>query len=313
MKRNWKILLSVLLAAVLLLSVWPGIADFGDFSGDSDYGGGSDWGSDYDSGSSWDYDSGSSWDYDSRDYSGTRNSSSRSGSGSGAGIVIMFMVGGLIVILFLLRYASSGNNTTSPSNTRTAARPAQPTWGFQMRQMSSMPEEADWNTDREKEMFKNLYRQMQKAWEAGDLTPLREDFTADAYTQYDRQLKEKTARGEQAHCRVISVKATPEGWNENAHEWMLAVTVKAVIIAWNTNKYGEIISGSDSFKKSMVYAWVLRKPKNATEGKLHCPNCGAEVEINAGTECPMCGAELEAPGKGWQLSSIQGISQKTLK
>ena len=60
MKKSWKTVLSVLLAAVLLLSVLPGIADFGDFSGDSDYGGGSDWSSsDYDSGSDWDYDSGS--------------------------------------------------------------------------------------------------------------------------------------------------------------------------------------------------------------------------------------------------------------
>ena len=309
MKRSWKILLSVLLAAVLLLSVWPGIADFGDFSGDSDYGGGSDWGSDYDSGSSWDYDSGSSWDHSS-----TRSSrSSRSGSGGGTnpgqillGILVFVGVG-------IFSYLSKSSNRHYTGTTvRRAPREVQPTWGFQTRLMSTMPSETDWNYNRESETFCKLYRRMQEAWEAGDLSPLRGDFTPDAYTQYDRQLKAKLARGEHAHCRVISVNATPAGWNENAHEWMLAVKVKAVIKAWNTNEEGRIVSGSNLVEKEMVYAWVLRMPKNVTEGKLHCPNCGAEVEMNAGTECPMCGAQLEAPGKGWQLSSIQGLSQKTL-
>ncbi len=298
MKKSWKVLLNIRLAAVLLLSVWPGIADFGDFGGDSDYGGGSDWGSSHDSGRDWDYSS------------GRRSRSSGSGSGNGSGLgpaVLVYLIISGIILVYKFKHPPQKKQTGSGTRKK-----IEPTWGFLPRMLLSIPPEADWQPAREKEAFEDLYRRMQDAWGAGDMTPLRGDFTPEAYAQFERQLQAKNARGEHAHCKVISVSATPEGWNENAHEWMLAVTVRAVIKAWNTNDNGDIVSGSSLAEKSMVYAWVLRKPKNTAEGKLHCPNCGAEVEMEAGTECPMCGAQLEAPGKGWQLSSIQGLSQKTL-
>ena len=144
------------------------------------------------------------------------------------------------------------------------------------------------------------------------MSPLQADFTPDAYAQYERQLRQKTARGEHAHCKVLYVGAEERGWNENDHEWMLAMEITAEIIAWNENDNGKVVSGSRTAHKEMHYAWVLKRPKTETAGIQHCPNCGCEVEINAGAVCPMCGAPLTAPGAGWQLSSIQGMSQKTL-
>ena len=93
---------------------------------------------------------------------------------------------------------------------------------------------------------------------------------------------------------------------------MLAVELTAEIRAWNENDAGKVVSGSKSAVKEMRYAWVLRRPKTETSQIQHCPNCGCEVEINAGAFCPMCGAPLTAPGAGWQLSAIQAMSQKTL-
>ena len=144
------------------------------------------------------------------------------------------------------------------------------------------------------------------------MTPLRDDFTPDAYSQYARQLKQKNARGEHAHCVVHSADAAAKGWNENDHEWMVAVEITAVISAWNEDSSGNVISGSKMRDKEMRYAWVLRRPKTETERIQHCPNCGQEVEMNAGAVCPSCGTQLAASGSGWQLSSIQAISQKTL-
>ena len=56
----------------------------------------------------------------------------------------------------------------------------------------------------------------------------------------------------------------------------------------------------------------MNRRKTTTAGAAVCPNCGNPVDINEGAFCPYCGAALTASGDGWALSSIQGISQKTL-
>ena len=289
MKRYILRVTLVLLILGLLLCILPGHADFGDFSGGSDFGGGSDWGS-----SDWGSSS-SDWNYSSSD--------SHDGPIDTVITVIITVVGVSIWIAEMV-----GKNKSRVRSGSSGSRTY--TWGFQLRKdMTGIP---GYDIMAEREACCDLYRRMQDAWGAGDMTPLQADFTPDAYAQYERQLREKTERGEHAHCEVLDVSAVERGWNENDHEWMLAMEITAEIRAWNENDAGKVLSGSRTARKEMRYAWVLKKPKTETARLQHCPNCGCEVEINAGAVCPMCGAPLTAPGAGWQLSSIQGMSQKTL-
>lgn len=280
----------LILAAVLTACVMPGIADFGDFSGDSDYGSdSSDWSSSHDS---------SDW---SSSHGSNRKHRSDSGLEPGA-IGMMIVLCGLGFVISVL-----SDKPKSRSRNRNSSSIDRPTWGFQLKPISEFKgkqPENSWLTD--------LYKRMQDAWGEGDLKTLQPDFTADCYAQYDRQLRAKSARGEKAHCQVLNVNSVIHGWNEDEHEYMMAVEIRAVIIAWNTNQQGEIISGSDTARKVMHYAWVLRKSKEGQEGQRHCPNCGALVDVNFALRCPHCDALLEQTGNGWALSSIQGISQKTL-
>ena len=153
---------------------------------------------------------------------------------------------------------------------------------------------------------------MQKAWGAGDMSSLEADFTPDAFAQYKRQLDEKNERGEHAHCIVHSVIADRMGWNNTQTEWLLAVRITAVITAWDTDGQGNIISGSDTKRKQMTYAWELRKSKSVGVNVRKCPNCGASLQINAGIKCPHCETQLTAAANSWALHSIKGVSQKTL-
>ena len=250
-------------------------------------------------------DSDSDWDYDS-------GSSSRSGSSSGYDgftkiYLIILFVSLVISCRSVIKLNSHSTYRKSISAHRGLSSIPQGTWGFQLKPISEFKgkqPENSWLTD--------LYKRMQDAWGEGDLKTLQPDFTADCYAQYDRQLHAKSARGEKAHCQVLNVNSVIHGWNEDEHEYMMAVEIRAVIIAWNTNQQGEIISGSDTARKVMHYAWVLRKSKEGQEGQRHCPNCGALVDVNFALRCPHCDALLEQTGNGWALSSIQGISQKTL-
>lgn len=110
MKKQFAILLTVLLAAMLLTVLIPrrGIADLGDFSGDSDYGGsdygGSDYGgSDYGGWDSGGYDYGS---YDS-DSSGRSSSSCTTGDAIGLSVCFFFLIGPIWTIIFISRSPSS--------------------------------------------------------------------------------------------------------------------------------------------------------------------------------------------------------------
>ncbi len=287
MKSFLKLAALVLLIAVLITSVMPGIADFGDFSGDSDYGSdSSDWSSSHDS----------DWDYGS-------DSSSESSSSSANRIVIWIC----IIIIAIRFFLVSALNNYSNSHGSGSSSVRQSTWGFQLRPLSEFKGKQpgiSW--------LRDLYRRMQDAWGEGDLSTLQPDFTADCYAQYDRQLRAKNQRGEKAHCQVLSVDPVIHGWNEDEYEYMMAVEIRAIIISWNTNEHGRIVSGSSTARKEIRYAWVLRKAKESQEQQRQCPNCGAMVDVNFALRCPYCEALLEQTGNGWALSSIQGISQITL-
>jgi len=285
-QRLWA-LLTLCLALVLAFSPLPGRADFGDFSSDSD------WGSD----SSWD--SGSSWDSDWSSSGSSRNRSSRPASPLDLIVFILY-------IAFLVYIAKRNQEKRAYARSSSQGANTENHWNFELRSMNTLAQECS------AEAITDLYRRMQSAWGAGDITSLEADFTPDAYAQYKRQLDEKNARNEHAHCIVHSVSAYKMGWNENLTEWRVGVLIYATITAWDTDGEGRIISGSDTKRKRMTYAWEMRKSKNAGSGMKTCPNCGAALEINAGARCPHCETQLTASANRWALHAIKGVSQRTL-
>lgn len=202
----------------------------------------------------------------------------------------------------------AGRNTSRRSSCNSGRPYVSPTnyWNFTLKPMAQITQDCD------AQEIRNLYYRMQEGWSKGDISDLEADFTAEAFASYTNQLKAKNDRGEHAHCTVHSVVVDKMGWNESATDWKLAVRLYATITDWDTDDRGLIISGSDTARKHMVYAWELRKAKCIGANVKRCPNCGAELKMNAGATCVHCQTHLTAAANRWTLHSIKGISQKTM-
>ena len=44
---------------------------------------------------------------------------------------------------------------------------------------------------------------------------------------------------------------------------------------------------------------------------LHCPNCGAPLDVNHSAKCEYCGQVITVDDYDWVISQIKGISQVT--
>ncbi len=303
------------LLVLLTLCVWPGHADFGDFSGDSDFGD-SDWDWDDDD----DSDSGWSWNSSRDDWDDGRDRDTRTKSNKGPSVLgILFIFACVIInlVIWAFHIHEGGSQSYSGYHSRYGSSSQESNanpdfdnralWGFQLKSMDELPVNQP-----NSRWIDQLFREMQDCWGKGDISSLQKDFTADCYAQYARQLSGKIRRGETAHCYVESVDSAMQGWNEDEHEYMLAVEITAVITAWNTNAHDVIISGSKIHPKRMRYAWVLRRGREITAAEQRCPSCGCKLSLNYTAVCSHCGANVKRTGEGWALSSIQAISQKTL-
>ncbi|MEM5770115.1 MAG: transporter [Bacillota bacterium] len=303
MRRNRRlyIMLLVALLAVCILAV-PAVADAGGFSGGSDYGGGgSDWG-----GSDW----GSS-DWESSDYS----YSSGGGSGGSPGIVVIVVV--FLIMAFVAARFKKGRTGTVVGGAAQSFVPLTPIEA--LRQKDPYFSE---NAMREK--IANLYVQMQHAWEDKKFEPMRAHMTDALYNQFDRQLEELRRAGQTNfidRIAVLSVELT--GWREDYRNDAIVAIVNTRIIDYTVDdKTGKVVSGSKTAEKFMTYEWTLirskdmKTPAPSGEGReqtntIHCPSCGAPVEINQSAKCPYCDSVISARDYDWVVSAIKGLAQRT--
>ena len=227
MGKRWIVLLLLLcLAAALASGV---IADFGDFSGDSDYGG-----------SSWS-DSDSSW----------------SGSGGDSGdaafnfYVTLFWVAVIIIIMILENRKKKKNGSASDAKTaaKAALRP--------MQEYSSIDPAFQESALRER--ISNLYVQMQNCWTGKDITPLRPYFDDAYFTQMDRQLAQHRKQHKTNYVERIAVLSVEfKGFRQQAGKDHILATVKTRIVDYTLDDAtGKLLSGSRKKEKFMTYEYDL--------------------------------------------------------
>ena len=322
MKKLTIVLLCLLLCFTMAL---PGLADLGGYSGDSDYGGydSYDYDYDYDSGSDWDSDWDSGYDdYDDYDYD-----SSDTVDGLLLGLALDslfesplgFVIGIILLAIFFLRRRRRGRRSAQPRNPvppgaqRTSASSLQPMESYNQLDANFDPAELT-------EKLSNQYVQMQNAWTAGDLTPLRPFFTDTLYAQFDRQLDSMKQQNLVNYVDRISVLGvTLRGWQQRGGEDHIIAELRTRIVDYTVNtKSGEVVSGSKTAEKFMTYEWDLTRPSGQTtteaDGmqKVNCPNCGAPLSINHSCKCPYCDSVITLEEHGWAICSIRGISQQTM-
>lgn len=328
-KRKLTALLLVLALCAGALTI-SAIADAGNFTGGSDYGG-SDWGGGSSDWGSSDWGDSSDWDsdWDDSSYGGGSNYffggfGGGSGGGGGGGLSIgFFAVVILIVIVVGMLMAKrsisahgSGNSVTTAVNT---APPPN------LRPMSELRgKDPNFSEDALKEKISNLYVQMQHAWQDKDFEPMRPHMTDSLYSQFDRQLQELVKAGQTNYVQRIAVLGvTLEGWTEDETNQSISALVNTRIVDFTKDdKTDRIVNGSDTAEKFMCYRWQLIRsagmttPESAGTGSegttsLHCPSCGAPLDVNHSARCPYCDSIISSESYDWCISSITGISQRT--
>lgn len=306
-KKSLYILLAVLVLTISILAV-PAIADAGNFSGDSDYGGGSsDWGS-----SDYDYDYDSDYDYDDGYYYDDSDSDS-----GGSGGIITFTVAAIIVVAVIIAvFAKKGGGATLDEGAELTS---------DLEPISTLMEkDPNFSEAGMEEKIANLYVQMQHAWQDKKFESMRPHMTDALYNQFERQLGEMV----RANCTnyierisVLDVQLT--GWREDEVNDAIVAVLNTRIVDYTVNdKTDELVSGSKSAEKFMCYEWTLIRSKGMTtpaasgDGSkgtvsIHCPSCGAPVEINQSAKCPYCDNVISSRDYDWSISAIKGISQRT--
>ncbi|MDD3920298.1 MAG: zinc-ribbon domain-containing transport protein [Eubacteriales bacterium] len=320
--KKW---ISWLLAVLILAVAAIGLADAGDFAGDSDWGssdwgssdwGSSDWGSSDWGSSDWGTsDSSSSWNSGGVFYDNGYDSDYRDDDDGGSffGTLIVFII--IIVVISAIAKAKKGNqnvNTTSGARPTAAETLLKPDW-----YKTNLDPQFDAGAFCEK--VSNLYVQMQQQWQEKEFEPMRAHMSDALYTQFNRQLQALVNNQQTNHIERISVLTTElRGFKQDDHNDYAIVLLNTRIVDYTTDdKTGQVIRGSQTAEKFMWYEWTLCRTTGMTTGSAtgneaaKCPSCGAPLDLNASAQCAYCGTVITAGEHDWVISAIRGISQRT--
>ena len=298
--RNRKTLYITLMIIVLMTCILavPALADAGNFSGGSDFGG---------------------------SYGGRSG-----GSFGGSGLWALFALSGghsggivfFIIIIFIILKLLKNSGRRRSAAPFTVARPA----NFSDLMSIQTLREIDPNFSEAaiKEKIGNLYVRMQTAWQANEFDSMRPYMTDALYSQFKLQLDELVRSECTNHVERIAVLGVELlGWRSDEAVDAIEAQLQTRIIDYISNdRTGKVISGSKTAEKFMTYEWTLVRSKGmktpGTDGEtggdavtIHCPSCGAPVEINQSAKCPYCDSVINAGSYDWVISEIKGISQRT--
>jgi predicted lipid-binding transport protein (Tim44 family) len=267
----------------------------------SSYGGGSSSSSHSSSSSSH-----SSSSRSSSSYSSSSGSYSGGSGGIGATLFAVFIVAFIIIIVL----ASSKRGTSTyvpPLNKATPNQAAidklkQLIPGFDEKQFLD-------------EGYK-IFLDVEDAWMNFELDKVRGVLTDELLNMYESQLSSMEVKGEQnimsdfvlKDCAITNCK------NENDN---IEVTTKYTIEFYDyiiDKASGKVLRGTKTRKLRMYYDFTfIKSVKNADENKVDvCPNCGAEVKVNAAGVCEYCGTKIIGETTSWVMSKKVCTSQVML-
>lgn len=301
MKYNKTLYIVIMIILMIAVLAVPALADAGNFSGHSNFGGSSG--------------------------GSTSFGGSHSSGGSGAlGLLFLASSGGrsggvifiIIVIFILMGIMKNRRNAVSSAST------------INTTQSGLMPMESIHAIDPEfsenamKEKIANLYVQMQGAWQNKKFESMRPYMTDALYNQFVMQLNELIRSDYTNYVERIAVlDVTLTGWRSDEINDAVVALVNTRINDYTVDdKTGNVVSGSKNQEKFMCYEWTLIRSKGVKtaapsgEGKegvntIHCPSCGAPIEMNQSAKCPYCDCVIDANDFDWAISAIKGISQRT--
>ena len=149
----------------------------------------------------------------------------------------------------------------------------------------------------------DIFLNVQDAWTNFDLEKVHNSITDEMFNQYESQLSSMEIKGEQNIMKDFVLKASAitncSKQNDN-----IEVTTKYIVEFYDyiiDKASGNVLRGSKARKVRMYYD--LTFIMSASQTKIdHCPNCGAEVDVNASGVCEYCGSKIIGENADWVMS-----------
>ena len=311
-------------AAITLLAVMSAVfflgfgirttaeAGFGNFN---DYdSGGSDWGgSDWGGGSDWSYDSGSDYGYS-----------------SGSGTDLPFPVLVIIIILFIVISTRGNKMSGKRSGSSTSQRTTTRTQEQQFKLLPNRTDEISKIIKEEDPLFtapdflsfaRQVYMDIQMAWEYRDLEPVRAVLHQNLYQQTHQQIQKKIKDGIINHLERISINtAHLTSYRRDAQYEYLTIYLAASMIDYQVKEAtGEIILGNKTTRWNMYYKMTFMRSRGAKSSSANdkdrgfvCPNCGAPLTGTSFGKCEYCDSVVTTGKYSWVLSGFGVIKNDTV-
>ena len=271
---------------------------------------------------------GGDWGGGGNDYSYDWGSSSGSGSGGDSDIGIVGIIVVVVIIVFVIIGASKGKGQSTGTGTGTV-RPGQGSQGMNVilpnrnDQIQEIIRKKDPNfsADDFVTFSKQVYIDIQTAWCARDLTPVRPIMHQNLYNTTQRQIQDKINQGVVYHYESIAINTAylTSFVRDKDYEY-LTVYLNARMIDYQVDeKTGNIIKGDKTTRWDMRYKMkyvrsvgVTTKDKITGTQEYNCPNCGAPLEITSTGVCEYCGSTVSTGDYSWVLTDFTTVRNDTV-
>lgn len=295
-----RVMTSILCVCMLVLMISIQAAAFGD--GNSYDGGGwdsgSDWGSDY-----------------SSDYS---SSSDYYGDGSIGAVtpgVTVFVIA-IIVLVVILSSRKKNGGSSAPTNV------PPPNYNAVHQAIPNRTDEIASIIRKQDPMFtapdfiafsRQVYLDIQAAWEARDLTPVRGVLHQNLYQQTEQQINQKIQQGIVNHLERINISETYlTSYRRDREYEYVTVYLAANMIDYQVQEAtGQIVYGNRTTRWNLFYKMrfmraagaVTRSAEEKAKG-FTCPNCGAPIKGTSFGVCEYCDSTVTTGNYDWVLSEF---------
>lgn len=265
----------------------------------------------------------------------SRSSGSKSSSGSsGGGFFTGFLLGALfshpsllgiiiliaIILYFVFRKSGSSqgyeDHQTYEDSYEDAAAAKDPSY---LRQALADLRSRDPNFSEDLfiSRINNMFVQLQESWQAKEWKKVRPFESDELFNTHARQLQEfidsKTTNvvDEIAVLRTEITDYHDNGPTESLDVYM-RVRMKDYIV---NDENGKVVEGYPDEEVTMEYELVMTRKKGIVTRLAQntevttCPNCGANVSINASGECEYCNSVVSTGDFDWVLTRMDVLSQ----
>lgn len=222
----------------------------------------------------------------------------------------------IIVLVFMFIKKKGGGMLEMPAQQEIAAAVKDPAY---LRQALAelKARDPDFSEDLFITRINNMFIQLQEAWQAKDWKKVRPFESDELFNQHARQLQELIDSRTTNVVDDIGILRTQisdyhdNGATESLDVYM-RVRYKDYIIDDNT---GKVVEGDPNREYFMEYELVMSRKKGVATRLAQntvvstCPNCGANVSINASGECEYCNSVVSNGDFDWVLTRMEVLSQ----